>query len=146
MFVIDGYVAGVFGLMLPMGVSFNTGGDEKSVWISLAFSAKNKNWRIIRLNTYLSCIKSLSYKLLSGELKSEVKTISTTMFTNQPISMCHRGIMKLAARHDCNEKEKGKFRLVYKKELDGRTLQEVYTEWYDKEVIYRKGKEDGKDS
>ena len=145
MFTIDGYVAGVFGLMLPMGVALNAGNTEKSVWISLAFSAKNKNWRIIRLNTYLSCIKSLSYKLLSGELKSEIQTISTTMFTNQPISMCHRGIMKLVARHDCHEKEKGKFRLVYQKELDERKLSEVYAEWYDKEIAYRE-KKNGEDN
>jgi hypothetical protein len=145
-FIIDGYVAGVFGLMLPMGLSLNANdSDEKSVWISLAFSAKNKNWRIIRLNTYLSCIKSLSYKLLAGTLKSEVKSISTTMFTNQPISMCHRGIMKMVARYDCKEKEKAKYRLVYRKELDDRTLEEVYAEWYEKEIIYRE-KKDGKDS
>jgi len=146
-FTIDGYVAGVFGLMIPLSSRFSSNKTgEKSVWISLAFSAKNKNWRIIRLNTYLSCIKSLSSHLLLGVLKSEIKTISTTMFTNQPISMCHRGIMKLVERKDCHEKEKGKYCLVYSKELDDRTLQQVFAEWHEKEIKYREKKEDGKDS
>jgi hypothetical protein len=82
---------------------------------------------------------------MSGVLKSEIKTISTTMFTNQPISMCHRGVMKLIARHECKEKKKAKYCLIYRRDLDERTLQEVFQDWFDKEVKYRSEK-DGKNN
>jgi hypothetical protein len=107
-------------------------------WISYSICAPLKKYRILRLNTMVSLCRSVFENGQTEIIKARTGGIFTTMITKHPVSMIHRGIMKLIKR------EKAKpmgFKLVYYSPILEKHPQEVFQEWFKKEREYRKQKD-----
>jgi len=136
--VVDGYLCGVFGYNEMMASLFAEIYEGKmGTWISYSICAPLRKYRILRLNTLVSLCRCVFENGQTEIIKARTGGIFTTMITKHPVSMIHRGIMKLIKRE--NAKPMG-FKLVYFAEILDKTPQEVFKEWLKKEQDYQKQK------
>jgi hypothetical protein len=142
--VVDGYLCGVFGYNEMMASLFAEIYEGKmGTWISYSICAPIRRYRILRLNTLISLCRSVFENGQTEIIKARTDGIFTTMITKHPISMIHRGIMKLIKR------EKAKpmgYKLVYYADILDKSPQEVFHEWFRKEKDYWKQKEKAKEN
>jgi hypothetical protein len=136
--VVDGYLCGVFGYNEMMESLFAEIYEGKmGTWISYSICAPLRKYRILRLNTLVSLCRCVFENGQTEIIKARTDGIFTTMLTKHPVSMIHRGIMKLIKREPA--KPCG-FKLVYFAEILDKTPQEVFGEWLKKEKDYWKQK------
>jgi hypothetical protein len=136
--VVDGYLCGVFGYNEMMASLFAEIYESKmGVWISYSICAPIRRYRVLRLNTMVSLCRSVVENKQTEIIKARMDGIFTTMITRHPISMIHRGIMKLIKREKA--KPMGN-KLVYYADILDKTPQEVFWEWFKKERDYQKMK------
>jgi hypothetical protein len=136
--VVDGYLCGVFGYNEMMASLFAEIYESKmGVWISYSICAPIRRYRILRLNTMVSLCRTVVENEQTEIIKARMDGIFTTMITRHPISMIHRGIMKLIKREKA--KPMGN-KLVYYADILDKTPQEVFREWFKKEQDYQKTK------
>jgi len=137
--VVDGYLCGVFGYNEMMASLFAEIFEGKmGVWISYSICAPIRRYRILRLNTMISLCRSVFENGQTEIIKARTDGIFTTMITKHPISMIHRGIMKLVKREKA--KPMGN-KLVYYADILEKTPQEAFSEWFRKEKEYWKNKD-----
>jgi hypothetical protein len=110
---------------------------KMGIWISYSICAPIKKYRILRLNTMISLCRSVFENGQTEIIKARTDGIFTTMITKHPISMIHRGIMKLIKREKA--KPMGN-KLVYYADILEKSPQEVFCEWFKKEKNYWKNK------
>jgi hypothetical protein len=139
--IVDGYLCGVFGYNEMSASLFTEVYEGKmGVWISYSICAPIKSYRILRLNTLISLCRNVVENGMTEIIKARINGIFTTMITKHPVSMIHRGIMKLVKREKA--KPMGN-KLVYYADILEKTPQEVFKDWYKKEREYRKQKSAG---
>lgn len=137
--VVDGFLCGVFGYNEMMASLFAEIFDGKmGTWISYSICAPIRKYRILRLNTMISLCRSVFENGQTEIIKARTDGIFTTMITKHPISMIHRGIMKLIKREKA--KPMGN-KLVYYADILEKSPQEVFKEWFRKEKEYWKNKD-----
>jgi hypothetical protein len=136
--VVDGYLCGVFGYNEMMVSLFGESyAGKMGMWISYSICAPIRRYRIIRLNTLISLCRSVVENGQTEIIKARMGGIFTTMITRHPVSMIHRGIMKLVKREKA--KPMGN-KLVYYADVSEKSPQEVFQEWFKKELDYHKQK------
>ena len=120
--LIDGYVAGVFGLS-------KMASDSIFVWYVM--KVPHEKYRLGRLCYMLAQNKSFVDTLLDSIDQEKVVKMRTAMLTKYPENKEVRGIMKLASR---TEDKKNGFKLTYEADLiKGRTEEQTLAEWIRRE-------------
>lgn len=127
--LIDGYVAGVFGIS-------KMAADSLFVWYVM--KVPHQTYRIGRLCYMLAQNREFADSLLDDLEKEKVTKMRTAMLTKYPENKEVRGIMKLVNRQE--DKQNG-FKLTYEAELkDGRTEQQTLVEWLRKEQKWQENR------
>lgn len=120
--LIDGYVAGVFGIS-------KMASDSVFVWYVMKIP--HEKYRLGRLCYMLAQNKEFVDTLLDNIDKEKVTKMRTAMLTKYPENKEVRGIMKLVNR--AVDKQNG-YKLTYEAELkQGRTEQQTLIEWLRRE-------------
>ena len=127
--LIDGYVAGVFGIS-------KMAADSLFVWYVM--KVPHEKYRLGRLCYMLAQNREFANSLLDDLDKEKVVKIRTAMLTKYPENKEVRGIMKLDSR--VQDKQNG-FKLTYEAPLiDGRSEQETLIQWLRKEKQWRENR------
>ena len=125
--LIDGYVAGVFGIS-------KMASDSIFVWYVM--KVPHEKYRLGRLCYMLAQNKALSNEFLNAVDREKVTKMRTAMLTKYPENKEVRGIMKLVNR--AKDKENG-YKLTYEADLvEGRTEQQTLEEWLRRERQWQK--------
>lgn len=120
--LIDGYVAGVFGIS-------KMAADSVFVWYVMKQS--HEKYRLGRLCYMLAQNRAFVDTLLDNIEQEKVVKMRTTMLTRYPENKEVRGIMKLVNRAE--DKQNG-YKLTYEAELvEGRSEQQTLIEWLRRE-------------
>ena len=120
--LIDGYVAGVFGIS-------KMAADSVFVWYVM--KVPHEKYRIGRLCYMLVQNRTFVDTILDNIEQEKVVKMRTTMLTKYPENKEVRGIMKLVNRAE--DKQSG-YKLTYEAELvSGRTEQQTLSEWLRRE-------------
>jgi hypothetical protein len=129
--MIDGFITGVFSI----------GRVYEQPYVISTFTPYHEKFRLLRLNIYLSCMRR--YIMMSTSIsyinKYSEEFIYTTAFSRYPSSMFYRSIMKVEKK----KKLKDGYKIIYKRRFDVRDLQEVWLEFYKKEIKYAGREIDG---
>lgn len=124
--LIDGYVAGVFGI--SNGIS-KMAADSVFVWYVM--KVPHESYRIGRLCYMLAQNREFVDSLLDNIEQEKVTKMRTAMLTRYPENKEVRGIMKLVNR--ATDKQNG-YKLTYEaKIVKGRTEQQTLIEWLRRE-------------
>jgi hypothetical protein len=127
--LIDGYVAGVFGIS-------KMAADSVFVWYVM--KVPHEKYRLGRLCYMLAQNKEFVDTLLDNIDQEKVTKMRTAMLTRYPENKEVRGIMKLVNRQE--DKQNG-YKLTYEAELkEGRTEQETLSEWLRRENEWQKNR------
>lgn len=127
--LIDGYVAGVFGIS-------KMAADSVFVWYVM--KVPHEKYRLGRLCYMLAQNKEFVDTLLDNIDKEKVTKMRTAMLTKYPENKEVRGIMTLVNRAD--DKQNG-YKLTYEAELsEGRTEQQTLIEWLRREIKWQENK------
>lgn len=127
--LIDGYVAGVFGLS-------KMASDSIFVWYVM--KVPHEKYRLGRLCYMLAQNKSFVDTLLDSIDQEKVVKMRTAMLTKYPENKEVRGIMKLVSR---TEDKKNGFKLTYEADLiKGRTEEQTLAEWIRREKKWRESR------
>lgn len=127
--LIDGYVAGVFGIS-------KMAADSLFVWYVM--KVPHEKYRLGRLCYMIAQNREFADSLLDDLDKEKVVKIRTAMLTKYPENKEVRGIMKLDSR--VPDKQNG-FKLTYEAPLiDGRSEQETLIQWLRKEKQWRENR------
>jgi hypothetical protein len=127
--LIDGYVAGVFGIS-------KMASDSVFVWYVM--KVPHEKYRLGRLCYMLAQNKEFVDTLLDNIDQEKVTKMRTAMLTRYPENKEVRGIMKLVNRQE--DKQNG-YKLTYEAELkQGRTEQETLIEWLRREKEWQKNR------
>lgn len=127
--LIDGYVAGVFGISKM---------TSDSIFVWYVMKVPHEVYRLGRLCYMLAQNKHFSDTLLDTIDREKVVKMRTAMLTKHPENKEVRGIMKLVNR--VTDKENG-YKLTYEAGLvDGRTEQETLAEWLRREIKWQKNR------
>lgn len=127
--LIDGYVAGVFGLS-------KMASDSIFVWYVM--KVPHEKYRLGRLCYMLAQNKSFVDTLLDSIDQEKVVKMRTAMLTKYPENKEVRGIMKLASR---TEDKKNGFKLTYEADLiKGRTEEQTLAEWIRREKKWQESR------
>ena len=128
--LIDGFVAGVFGISKMAA---------DSVFIWYVMKVPHKKYRIGRLCYMMAQNKALVDSLLDEVDRERVTKMRTAMLTKYPENKEVRGIMKLANRS--KDKHNG-YKLVYEADLvDERSDKETLAQWLRREWQWQKSRE-----
>ena len=128
--LIDGYVAGVFGIS-------KMASDSVFVWYVM--KVPHETYRIGRLCYMLAQNKEFVDSLLDSIDREKVTKMRTAMLTKYPENKEVRGIMKLVNRAE--DKQNG-YKLTYEAELKtGRTEQQTLAEWLRRENEWQKNRQ-----
>ena len=120
--LIDGYVAGVFGIS-------KMAADSLFVWYVM--KVPHEKYRLGRLCYMLAQNRAFADSLLDDLDQEKVVKIRTAMLTKYPENKEVRGIMKLVSR--VQDKQNG-YKLTYEAPLiEGRSEQETLKEWLRRE-------------
>lgn len=120
--LIDGYVAGVFGIS-------KMAADSGFVWYVM--KVPHEKYRIGRLCYMLAQNRAFVDSLLDNIEQEKVVKMRTAMLTKYPENKEVRGIMKLVNRTE--DKQNG-YKLTYEAELvEGRSEQQTLSEWLRRE-------------
>lgn len=127
--LIDGYVAGVFGLS-------KMASDSIFVWYVM--KVPHEKYRLGRLCYMLAQNKSFVDTLLDSIDQEKVVKMRTAMLTKYPENKEVRGIMKLVSR---TEDKKNGFKLTYEADLiKGRTEKQTLAEWIRREKKWQESR------
>lgn len=127
--LIDGYVAGVFGIS-------KMAADSVFVWYVM--KVPHKTYRLGRLCYMLAQNRDFVDTLLDNIEQEKVTKMRTAMLTRYPENKEVRGIMKLVNRV---EDKKNGYKLTYEAELvEGRTEQQTLQEWLRRENEWQKNR------
>lgn len=127
--LIDGYVAGVFGIS-------KVASDSLFVWYVM--KVPHKKYRLGRLCYMLTQNRQFADSLLDDLDKEKVVKIRTAMLTKYPENKEVRGIMKLVSR--VPDKQNG-YKLTYEASIvNGRSEQETLKEWLRKEKKWQENR------
>lgn len=127
--LIDGYVAGVFGIS-------KMAADSLFVWYVM--KVPHEKYRIGRLCYMLAQNREFTETLLDDLDKEKVQKIRTAMLTKYPENKEVRGIMKLVSR--VPDKQNG-YKLTYEAALvDGRSEQDTLKEWLRREKQWQENR------
>ena len=127
--LIDGYVAGVFGIS-------KMAADSVFVWYVM--KVPHKTYRLGRLCYMLAQNREFVDTLLDNIEQEKVTKMRTAMLTRYPENKEVRGIMKLVNRV---EDKKNGYKLTYEAELvEGRTEQQTLQEWLRRENEWHKNR------
>lgn len=127
--LIDGYVAGVFGLS-------KMASDSIFVWYVM--KVPHEKYRLGRLCYMLAQNKSFVDTLLDSIDQEKVVKMRTAMLTKYPENKEVRGIMKLVSRA---EDKKNGFKLTYEADLvKGRTEEQTLAEWIRREKKWQESR------
>lgn len=127
--LIDGYVAGVFGIS-------KMAADSVFVWYVM--KVPHESYRLGRLCYMLAQNREFVDSLLDNIEQEKVVKMRTTMLTKYPENKEVRGIMKLVNRAE--DKQNG-YKLTYEADLvEGRTEQQTLTEWLRRERLWQKNR------
>ena len=127
--LIDGYVAGVFGLS-------KMASDSIFVWYVM--KVPHEKYRLGRLCYMLAQNKSFVDTLLDSIDQEKVVKMRTAMLTKYPENKEVRGIMKLVSR---TEDKKNGFKLTYEADLiKGRTEEQTLAEWIRREKKWQESR------
>ena len=127
--LIDGYVAGVFGIS-------KMAADSVFVWYVM--KVPHKTYRLGRLCYMLAQNREFVDTLLDNIEQEKVTKMRTAMLTRYPENKEVRGIMKLVNRV---EDKKNGYKLTYEAELvEGRTEQQTLQEWLRRENEWQKNR------
>lgn len=127
--LIDGYVAGVFGIS-------KMAADSVFVWYVMKIP--HEKYRLGRLCYMLAQRKEFIDTLLDNIEQEKVTKMRTAMLTKYPENKEVRGIMKLVNR--AQDKENG-YKLTYEAELvTGMTEQQTLNEWLRREKQWQKSR------
>ena len=127
--LIDGYVAGVFGIS-------KMAADSVFVWYVM--KVPHKTYRLGRLCYMLAQNREFVDTLLDNIEQEKVAKMRTAMLTRYPENKEVRGIMKLVNRV---EDKKNGYKLTYEAELvEGRTEQQTLQEWLRRENEWQKNR------
>lgn len=128
--LIDGYVAGVFGLS-------KMASDSVFVWYVM--KVPHEKYRLGRLCYMLAQNRAFVDGLLDEIDREKVVKMRTAMLTKYPENKEVRGIMKLVNRQP--DKQNG-FKLTYEADLvDGRSPEDTLKQWLGKERQWQKNRE-----
>lgn len=127
--LIDGYVAGVFGIS-------KMASDSVFVWYVM--KVPHKIYRLGRLCYMLAQNRAFVDTLLDNIEQEKVTKMRTAMLTRYPENKEVRGIMKLVNRV---EDKKNGYKLTYEAELvEGRSEQQTLQEWLRRENEWQKNR------
>lgn len=127
--LIDGYVAGVFGIS-------KMAADSVFVWYVM--KVPHRTYRLGRLCYMLAQNREFVDTLLDNIEQEKVTKMRTAMLTRYPENKEVRGIMKLVNRV---EDKKNGYKLTYEAELvEGRTEQQTLQEWLRRENEWQKNR------
>lgn len=127
--LIDGYVAGVFGIS-------KMAADSVFVWYVM--KVPHKTYRLGRLCYMLAQNRDFVDTLLDNIEQEKVTKMRTAMLTRYPENKEVRGIMKLVNRV---EDKKNGYKLTYEAELvEGRAEQQTLQEWLRRENEWQKNR------
>lgn len=127
--LIDGYIAGVFGIS-------KMAADSVFVWYVMKIP--HERYRFGRLCYMLAQRKEFVDTMLDNIEQEKVTKMRTAMLTKYPENKEVRGIMKLVNRME--DKENG-YKLTYEAELTmGRTEQQILAEWLRREKEWQKNR------
>lgn len=127
--LIDGYVAGVFGIS-------KMASDSVFVWYVM--KVPHKIYRLGRLCYMLAQNREFVDTLLDNIEQEKVTKMRTAMLTRYPENKEVRGIMKLVNRV---EDKKNGYKLTYEAELvEGRSEQQTLQEWLRRENEWQKNR------
>lgn len=128
--LIDGYVAGVFGLSKMA---------TDSIFVWYVMKIPHLSYRLGRLCYMLAQNRVFVDTLLDNIEKEKIMKMRTAMLTKYPENKEVRGIMKLVNR--VPDKKNG-FKLTYEAELvSGRTEQQTLQEWLRREKHWKQSRE-----
>ena len=127
--LIDGYVAGVFGIS-------KMAADSVFVWYVM--KVPHQSYRLGRLCYMLAQNRAFVDSHLDNIEKEMVTKMRTAMLTRYPENKEVRGIMKLVNRAE--DKQNG-YKLTYEADLvEGRTEQQTLAEWLRREKQWQKNR------
>ena len=127
--LIDGYVAGVFGLS-------KMASDSIFVWYVM--KVPHEKYRLGRLCYMLAQNKSFVDTILDSIDQEKVVKMRTAMLTKYPENKEVRGIMKLVSR---TEDKKNGFKLTYEADLiKGRIEEQTLAEWIRREKKWQESR------
>lgn len=126
--LIDGYVAGVFGISKM---------QSESLFVWYVMKISHKKYRLGRLCYMLAQNREFVDTLLDELEREKCTKIRTAMLTKYPENKEVRGIMKLVNR--VPDKQNG-YKLTYEAELKDRTEQQTLEEWLRREEQWQKNR------
>lgn len=126
--LIDGYVAGVFGISKM---------QSESLFVWYVMKISHKKYRLGRLCYMLAQNREFADTLLDELEREKCTKIRTAMLTKYPENKEVRGIMKLVNR--VQDKQNG-YKLTYEAELKDRTEQQTLEEWLRREEQWQKNR------
>lgn len=126
--LIDGYVAGVFGISKM---------QSESLFVWYVMKIPHKKYRLGRLCYMLAQNREFADTLLDELEREKCTKIRTAMLTKYPENKEVRGIMKLVNR--VQDKQNG-YKLTYEAELKERTEQQTLEEWLRREEQWQKNR------
>ena len=115
--LVDGMLAGAFSFVLQ---KFHN--RASSIYLLTDF-ATSRTRRISKLIPMIACSREI-VRLVDRKFVIRVEFVETTAFTDKPVSMKYRGVLKLHTRKPGE--------LQYRGAITEHTPQEVYREWFRK--------------
>jgi hypothetical protein len=119
--VVDGMVCGAFALSPPKY-------DPACGYLLSDFPVAPTSYRHLAKLVVLAALSAESRALLERSLSRRIRSLATTAFTQRPVSMKYRGIMRLTKRAE-SEDPLYAFQLQYEAPMGGWTLAEALAMW-----------------
>ncbi|QKY79941.1 hypothetical protein PQD13_gp29 [Gordonia phage Clawz] len=118
---IDGRVIGAFAFLPPKF-------DPDDVYLMSDFPVSWSQYKHLAKLIVVAAMSDETRQLLQRQLSSLVSKVSTTAFTNNPVSMKYRGLLKLHSRKDADDGVHD-YQLQYSAPIGEWTLQEGLEMW-----------------
>lgn len=121
---VDGKIVGAFAFLPPKF-------DPQEVYLMSDFPVSWSQYKHLAKLVIVAAMSVEAKKLVQRSLTHLVTTVSTTAFTNRPVSMKYRGLMKLKSRRPADD-GLHENQLHYDAPIGEWTLQEGLTMWVEK--------------
>lgn len=132
--LVNDKVFGVFGFDKTFSGLFGDGSNTE-IFLMYGMAFPVKGFRTNRLITLVASLRSVVNAVCNDIEKETFKFVKTTMISKYPESKQMRGLMKLERKS--YEKKENMYKLVYKREIENRTIKEAYLEWLKREKEYK---------
>jgi hypothetical protein len=131
--LVDGYLVGVFGyetsINTTAGVKMHAQLPQPEAYLLSDFAVVGTDYPRLSKLIVLAAMSREARYFVERAKGQRVRSLSTTAFAKNPVSMKYRGLLDLLDRHDRDEADGGGFKLVYGGLLGEHSLAEAFDTW-----------------